>query len=213
MSGSAVLPLTSHGFISVRTLQGILISSSSLIPWGKTPRRKVEWKFSSNSLWLKNSGFVYQKQGEKPTEYRVDDMNLRIDQFGVYPDSLFMTVSSFTLIDSKGFYLNDLSADLKSTRGKLTITNLTFETLNSEVDSAEFTYEREELPGGDGKRVMMGLKLDKALLNLADAALFVPGMKGMNQELEITGYLSGNPAKPQSQRSDNQNRGVYHGRL
>ena len=191
-AGIGRLTIDNSRFFISKNSDGVFNFSFLLNTREKDTLSQNEWKFACNTFRLKNSEFVYRDRKKGNTEYKVDDINLRIDGFKMYPDTLLMKVSSFTLIDSQGFYLNNLTADISSTDGKFSLKNLTFETLHSRVDSAEFTFEHKELPGGGGKRLAMELQMNEARLNLADLALFVPSFRGMNQELEISGLLTGN---------------------
>ena len=155
------------------------------------PDTQGEWSFTCNNFRLKNSGFVYIAKGEKITEYGVDDINLRVDDFHYQPDSLGFRIASLTLTDRKGFILNDLSATVVSDSGKFTVDNLSFETLNSKVNSASLMFYSEKLPGAEESRPKFELSLEKARLSLADVAHFVPSIAGMNQVLEIDGHFSG----------------------
>lgn len=155
--------------------------------------KRGEWGFSCTRFRLKNSGFIYTSKGEKISAYIVDDLNLRVDGFHYNPDSLSFRIASFTLIDNNGFFLNELSASVGSAKGKFTVSNLRFETLHSSVDSASLIVYQEKLPGDGDKKLKFELAVEKAKLSLADIALFVPSIEGMNQVLEITGNISGSP--------------------
>ncbi len=157
---------------------------------GKGPNT---WTFACRNFRVKNSGFHYENQQGEPLTYSVDDVNLRIDQFMYAPDSLHMKITSLTLIDSQGFFLNDLSADISSARGILRVNNLKAETLYSKIDSATFKMQSDTLPGTAEKRIRMNLDLENAQLSLADIAFFVPSLHGMNQVLNVSGSFSGSP--------------------
>ncbi len=159
----------------------------------KDTTRQSAWSFTCRNFRLRNSGFHYENRHGEPLTYGIDDVNLRIDHFGLYPDSMAMKIASMTLIDSRGFFLNDLSADVSRSQGVLKVSHLTLETLHSRVDSAEFRLQSDTLPGTEERRTRLALDLEKAQLSMADLAIFVPSLSGMNQVLEITGHFSGSP--------------------
>ncbi len=152
-----------------------------------------KWTFTCRNFRLRNSGFHYENRHGEPLTYGIDDINLRIDHFGLTPDSLAMKIASMTMIDSRGFFLNNLSADISQSKGVLKVSHLTVETLHSAIDSAQFRLESDTLPGTGEQRTRMALDLEQARLSLADVALFVAPLRGMDQVVEVSGNFSGSP--------------------
>lgn len=151
------------------------------------------WTLSCHTFRIRKSEFTYLDQRGNPREYRVDDINLHIGDFYLGPENMNLKISSLTLIDSKGFYLEDLTADITSVADTFHIRNIGFRTLNSVVDSASLVLKQVALPG-TGERISdFRLTLPPARLSMKDLALFLPAVKGMNQVFEVSGLFTGNP--------------------
>ena len=151
------------------------------------------WDLTCSNFRLKNSDFIYQDSVKTEARYDINDINFRIDKFSYSPDSIDFHLASLTLVDSRGFFLTDLSADIQTKPGIIEISKIHLQTLNSNIENARFALLQDTL-GIKDKSPEMKISLKKAMISLADVALFVPGLKGMDQKLEVSGNLTGNPA-------------------
>jgi hypothetical protein len=151
------------------------------------------WNLTCSNFRLKNSDFYYQDSSKTEIRYDVNDINFRINKFSYSPDSVSFHLASLTLVDSRGFFLTDLSADFQTKPGIIELSRINLQTLNSHIENARFALLLDTA-STMVKRPEMEILLKKANISLADVAVFVPGLKGMDQKLEVSGKLSGNPA-------------------
>lgn len=150
------------------------------------------WKLHCNRFILRDSEFGYQSFSEPYRKVVVEEVRLRMDKFRFSPDSLSFQLFSMSLNDNRGFYLNGLSAEIRQTGSDFFIDNLLLETLNSRIESPYIAYKQQPMPGSDETVSELDIRLSPSQVSLADLSLFIPGLEGMDQLLEVSGQISGN---------------------
>ena len=151
-----------------------------------------KWTFSCNRFILRNSTFGYESAGQNFREITIDEVRMRIDQFRFTPGHLSFQLFSMSLNDRKGFYLNGLSARVEQINKDFFIHDLSLETLNSVVKSSEIAIVNDTLPGSYETLTQVDINLDPSKISFRDLALFIPQLDGMDQDLEVSGKISGN---------------------
>lgn len=161
---------------------------------GDKPELPTEhkWKLNCNRFILRNSTFSYESFQQPVRQFQIDEVRLRIDNFRFDKDSLSFHLFSMSLNNGKGFYLNEFSAHFRQVGKDIFITNLRLETLNSEIHKADFAIRKQPLPGTDDTVTDLEIDLFQSRLSLADISLFVPQLEGMEQQLELSGRVTGN---------------------
>lgn len=150
------------------------------------------WKLHCNRFILRESEFGFQSFTEPYRKVVVEEVRLRIDKFRFSPDNISFQLFSMSLNDSRGFYLNGLSAEFRQTGSDIFIDNLHLETLNSRIESPQIAYTQQPMPGSDETVGDLDVHLAPSLISMADLSLFVPALEGMDQLLEVSGQISGN---------------------
>jgi hypothetical protein len=154
------------------------------------PERR--WTISCNRFILRSSYFTYQSDQQPIRQFQIDEVRLRIDNFRRDKDSLSFQLFSMSLNDGRGFYLNEFSAHFKQVGKDIFITNLRLETLNSEVNNADIAIRQQLMPGTEETVTDLEIDLYHSRLSLADISLFIPQLEGMEQQLELSGRVTGN---------------------
>lgn len=156
------------------------------------PTGPLPWRLGCNRFILRNSGLRYSAWRQEPAEIRIQEIRMRIDNFRFTADSLQFHLFSMSMNDGKGFYLNELSAFVKYTGDDLFINQLHLETLNSEIRDSELSIRNQALPGSEEKQTELDIILNQSVISLADLSLLIPEIEGMDQELEVSGRITGN---------------------
>ena len=159
----------------------------------KDPEKEpMDWRFGCNRFILRNSGFNYHSRGEPVRNIGIEEIRMRIDNFRFSGDSLRFHLFSMSLNDGSGFYLNELSAAIELNGRDLHIRNLSLETLNSVIRDADLSVRQQEMPGSDETVSDIDILLNPSMISLEDLSLIIPEIEGMNQELEVSGRITGN---------------------
>ena len=151
-----------------------------------------KWTIACNRFILRNSTFGYESVVEQLREITIDEVRMRIDQFSFTPGHMSFQLFSMSLNDRKGFYLNGLSAKVEQIESDFFIRDLSLETFNSVIKSSEISIVKDTLPGSNESFNQFDINLDPSSVSLRDLALFIPDLEGMDQQLEVSGKISGN---------------------
>ncbi len=157
-----------------------------------TPRREFGWEIDCDRFILRNSALGLQYIGEASRTIEIDEIRTRIDQFRLVADTMQFRLFSMSLNDQKGFYLNEMSAFVSLTGRDFRIDHLRLETLQSTIDSTHIALLQKNLPGSEDWVSELDITIGASSVSLADIALFVPEISGMDQQIELSGRISGN---------------------
>ncbi len=157
-----------------------------------SPRSEFDWEIDCNRFILRNSALGLTQTGETPRNIEIDEIRTRIDQFRMVADTMQFRLFSMSLNDQKGFYLNEMSANVSLTGRDLRIEHLRLETLQSNIENTHIALLQKNLPGSDDWVSEIDVTIGASSLSLADIALFVPDISGMDQQIELSGHISGN---------------------
>lgn len=150
------------------------------------------WTFRCTRFILRNSDFSYQSWQQPPRYLSTEEVRLRVDNFYSTADSSGFHLFSMSLNDGKGFYLNELSASVKQKGSDIFIHHLRLETLLSEINDADIAIRQQPMPGTEETVTDIEINLYQSRISLADISIFVPQIDGMDQEIELSGRITGN---------------------
>ncbi len=151
---------------------------------------KYSWRTSCENFDFKNARILYEFRDKKPAQnIVVDNINLGIQKFKLFPDSLFFNISHLELNSNNRFQLNTFTAKISSSKKRFSITNINAKTPNSFISNSEFEY----LPPTDSLETegKLDFNIDNSELSFNDLALFFPQLLGMNQTFEYSGNIYG----------------------
>jgi len=127
-----------------------------------------------------------------PRQIFLDDISFGVSEMKLIDENIAFRINSFTLNDRKEFELKDFSAKFLTTPDSLIITQLHAKTPNSEISEANLYVDKSKIgPDLDFKKLKVNLDLKKSVVSLKDVGLLVPALKGMNENIEVSGQASG----------------------
>ena len=127
-----------------------------------------------------------------PRQIILDDISLGVSDLKFIAENISFRINHFKLNDQKELALKDFSANLISTPDSVIVTQLHAKTLNSEITEANLYVDKRKIgPELDLKKLKVNLDLKKSVLSLKDVGLLVPGLKGMDENIEVSGQASG----------------------
>ena len=125
----------------------------------------------------------------------LDDISFAVSGIKVLAENIGFRINKFELNDQKEFKLEDFSANFLSTPDSLIITQLHAKTPHSEITEANLYVDKSKIGSGlDFKKLKVNLDLKKSVVSLKDVGLLVPSLKGMDENVEVSGQASGNLA-------------------
>jgi hypothetical protein len=122
----------------------------------------------------------------------LDDISIGVSDFEMNQEKLAMELTKFQLNDGKGLQLETFTGKLIATRDSVKILNLHAKTANSEITEANILLDKSKV-GSDFKlnKLKGDLELKKSKISMVDIGQLVPMLRGMNENVEISGKISG----------------------
>ena len=125
----------------------------------------------------------------------LDDISFGVSEIKVLAENIGFRINKFELNDQKEFKLEDFSANFLSTPDSLIITQLHSKTPHSEITEANLYVDKSKIGSEhDFKKLKVNIDLKKSVVSLKDVGLLVPSLKGMDENIEVSGQASGNLA-------------------
>jgi hypothetical protein len=122
----------------------------------------------------------------------LDDISLNISDVKLVDENVAFRINNFKLNDQKEFILDDFYAGFLATPDSVIISQLHAKTRNSEITEANIAVDKSKLgPNLDFKKLKVNLDLKKSIVSLKDVGLLVPALKGMDENIEVSGQVSG----------------------
>jgi len=127
-----------------------------------------------------------------PRQILLDDISLGVSDLKLADENVAFRINRFKLNDQKEFTLEDFSANFRVTPDSVFISQLHAKTPNSEITEANLFADKSKLgPELDLKKLKLNLDLKKSVVSLKDVGLLVPALKGMDENIQVSGQLSG----------------------
>ena len=130
-----------------------------------------------------------------PRQIFLNDISVGVSEIKVLNDNIGFRINNFALNDQKEFKLEDFTANIQTTPDSVIITQLHAKTPHSEITEANLYVDKSKIgQERDFKKLKVNLDLKKSVVSLKDVGLLVPALKGMDENIEVSGQASGNLA-------------------
>ncbi len=183
-------------------LEGALINLSvdSSGAWNyRIPEKSVlpsssdstEWNLSCTRFTLRHSevnlgaGILKQSYPLSFTE-----INSTLSDFQYRGDSLALTLEKLAFESSENFDVQQLSAELSFLSNQMKIHDINLETSRSLVTHTSLTVHRPDSLRPPGLPDI-NFRIGHSSLNMEDLAVFIPGLTGMDEQVEFSGHIFG----------------------
>lgn len=147
------------------------------------------WSFFCDNFHFDNADFYYKSAGMAPIW--LTDINFDINHLNFRGDSLAFTLNKFSLKSAEDFSINRFSALVTILGPSVSLKNINIETQKSSVSEASLEFTLFD-PLNTSLLPSANLTIGQSTINLSDLALFIPAIKGMDQEIEFSGNIYGN---------------------
>ncbi len=125
---------------------------------------------------------------------QLSDISLGISNVETSRQKTSLLIDRFQLNNRGEFSLNEFSAQVMATPDSLNITGLHIHTSNSVISRADLRIDKSKIGKGfDFRKLRINLDLEKSQVSLKDIGIFVPSVKGMEENIEVSGHIFGTP--------------------
>ena len=124
----------------------------------------------------------------------LDDISLGMTDLAILDERMAFQVTHFKMNNQKDFNLEDFSAELVVFPDSITLNKLHLRTSNSEITEVNLRIDKSKVgPDLDFRKLRFNLDLKESRISLKDIGQLVPQLKGMDENIEVSGQISGTP--------------------
>ncbi len=122
----------------------------------------------------------------------LNDISIGVADLEILEKSISFQVNKLQLNDRKEFRIEDFSAKVFATEDSVSLENIYARTSNSEITDATLLIDKSKIGAElDFEKLKVNLDLKKSKVSLKDIGQIVPEMKGMEENIEVSGIISG----------------------
>ncbi len=125
----------------------------------------------------------------------LNDIFLGVSDLVVNDEIVAMNLTKFQMNNEKGLELADFSAQLVATSDSVKVLKLRAKTANSEITEANIRIDKSKVGTDlDIKKLKVNLDIKKSRISMKDIGQLVPILRGMDEDIEVSGQISGRVA-------------------
>ena len=125
----------------------------------------------------------------------LDQISLGVSDLVVQDEKTTFQITGFQFSDRKEFVLDDFSAKVEATADSVNLRKLHISTLNSEISEADLLIDKSKIGKElNYKKLKVSLDLKKSVISLSDLGMAIPDLKGMEENIQVSGQVSGTMA-------------------
>ena len=122
----------------------------------------------------------------------LDKISLGVSDLKVQDDKTAFLVDEFQFNDQKDFELQEFTGNFEVTNDSVNVRKLHIKTSNSEIAEAELKVDKSKIGREmNMSKLKVNLDLKKSFISLKDIGIAVPQLKGMDENIQVSGQLSG----------------------
>ncbi len=125
-------------------------------------------------------------------EINLDRISLGISGLKIQDEKTSFKIDQFQFNDQKEFELQDFTGMVEISPDSVNFRKLHVKTPNSEITEADLLIDKSKIgPDMNLSKLRANLDLRQSLISLKDIGMGVPALKGMDEEIQVSGQLSG----------------------
>jgi len=125
----------------------------------------------------------------------LDKISLGISGLNIQDGKTAFQVDKFQFNDQKNFELQEFSGIVSATPDSVNVRKLHIRTSNSELTDADLLIDKSKIGRDmDLMKLKVILNLKKSFVSLKDVGIAVPQLRGMDENISVSGQLSGTMA-------------------
>ena len=120
------------------------------------------------------------------------NIHLDVTDMILNQDSISFRINHLNFDDNKSLFITDLSTRFVSYQHVIKLDGLKLSTPNSSIEHANFSLDQTEISKGkDYTASMIDIDVKKSTVDLQDLAQFIPALRGMDLQVDISGHIYG----------------------
>ena len=153
----------------------------------------LQFDFILNKFELNDAKFTYAYRDSLGNhQLSLNDISLGMTELAIADQKMAFQISGIQMNNQKDFRLEDFSAKLIVTPDSIFLNKLHIQTSNSEITEANIRIDKSKIGKElDFKKLKVDLDLKKSIVSLKDVAQLVPSLQGMDENVEVSGQISG----------------------
>ena len=156
-------------------------------------RKEFQWNFSCNNFNFKNTNIGYsyfQKKGIHILNF--DKIHLKVKDLVLNKDSISFKINQLSLNNENSFKIKNLSTNFLSYQHVIQLSHLKLNTEHSIIEDMDFKLTQKNMEKEyDSSKTGINLNIRKSVINFMDISHFIPSLKGMDLDLNLSGHLYG----------------------
>jgi hypothetical protein len=164
-----------------------------LITKDTTKTDSLQFDFILNKFDLNDAKFTYAYHDSLGNhQISLNDISFGMTELAIADQKMAFKISGVQMNNQKNFRLEDFSAKLIVTPDSIFLNKLHIQTSNSEITEANVRIDKSKIGKDlDFKKLKVDLNLKKSIVSLKDVAQLIPSLQGMDENVEVSGQISG----------------------
>uniref|UniRef100_UPI0032178C8B translocation/assembly module TamB domain-containing protein n=1 Tax=uncultured Draconibacterium sp. TaxID=1573823 RepID=UPI0032178C8B len=151
------------------------------------------WKISCDHFDFGQIDITYNDvHEEKPKLFVVHNLNMEVSQFYSVPDSLSFHLNQLSLNDGNNLVVQNASALVHFKKGKVDINELNLKSSHSVIEDSDLQLQFFVKSDSMKTPFDINMRIGKSTISLREIGELVPALKGMDQEIDLSGLIYGN---------------------
>jgi hypothetical protein len=166
----------------------------------KTPSDPINFKvgevaFVNTDFSFKNEHDTLNTRGVNYFDLRVQNINGLITDVEIEKDTIRGTIDYLSAIEKSGFVLNNISSYVSVSPIGIQLDELKITTPESDI-STDLTFKYDTYRDFKDfiNKVKFKAEFDRSILQMSDIAFFADELKGIDEQIDITGKINGTVA-------------------
>lgn len=148
-----------------------------------------QWKIYCNDFEFKNATMLFRPGNPDNQPISLSNINFRIGDLIYRDDSLLCSLESFSLKGNDNFSIDRFSSVISVSGPNISLKNINIDTRKSYLHNSDLEIVLQDTI--DNVLPSFNLDIGQSVINLADLALFIPSMDGMDQDVQLSGAIYG----------------------
>ena len=159
----------------------------------KQERSFSNWLLSCNAFQFSDVDIDYFDYHEQDVRnVYVSDLDLTVSKFKSVADSVHFFIDNLSMNDDKSLELKTLNAAVTIKAREVNITNCNLESRHSRLSNTALKLNLPSKNDSTNQALNLDLRIGNSLLSFREVGAIIPGFKGMDQVVELSGQIYGN---------------------